>query len=185
MAPQISWDPRVGTDVIRILYTGGRHERIGGRYYLVPPMDPSARQVVRNLYAILRPFAHARGLGQVYLNPVDFVLGSDDVIQPDLVFIRTEHVSTERLRLRAWAPDLIIKAIMPQERDLALAKVRLCETYLIPDYWLVDPVQQQIEVLRLTSSGNLESTTLRRHLNDTLVCSQPQGLQIPLAEVFD
>ncbi len=185
MALQMSWDPRVGTDVLRILYAGTRHERIGGRHYHLPSTTPSARRVVRNLYAILRSFAHARGLGQVYLNPVDFMLGPDDVIQPDLVFVQTEQVSTGRFTQPAGAPDLVVEVLTAREKDLAVAKARLCETHQIPEYWLVDPVKQQIDVFRLASGGGLQSTSLRRHLNDTLVCSQLQGLRIPLAEVFE
>jgi Uma2 family endonuclease len=185
MAMQMSWDPRVGADVLRILYAGTRHERIGGHHYLIPSTNPSARRIVRNLYAILRPFAHARALGQVYLNPVDFMLGPDDIIQPDLVFVQTEQVSTGRLPMPVGAPDLVVEVLTSRERELAQAKARLCETHQIPEYCLVDPVQQQIEVFRLTSGGGLQSITLRRHLNDTLVCSQLPGLRIPLAEVFE
>jgi len=183
MTSQTSWDPHLDTNVLRIFYAGTRHECIGGRHFSIPSANAAARRIVRNLYAFLRPFIHARGLGQVYLDPADLVLGPDDVIQPDIVFVRAEHVSTGRLPLAAGTPDLVVEIVTAQEGELARAKARLCEEYRIPEYWLVTPAQQRIDVFRLTGGGSIESTTLR-HLNETLVSSQLRGLQIPLAEVF-
>jgi Uma2 family endonuclease len=185
MTPQSSWDSRVDRNVLRTLFAGTRHECIGGQHYVTPSANASARRIVKNLYATVRAFAHARGLGQVYLDPADLVLGPDDVLQPDLVFVQAEHAPKAGQPLPAGTPDLVVEVLTTQERELGLAKARLCETHQIPEYWLVDPVQEQIEVFRCSRDGSLQSTALRRQLNDTLVCSQLQGLRVPLAEIFE
>jgi Uma2 family endonuclease len=75
---------------------------------------------------------------------------------PDLTVIREEHIQQllqrNTIRLSMEPPMLVIEAVSPgesnRERDY-VAKRRQYQDRCIPEYWLIDRVQQTITVLEL------------------------------------
>jgi len=140
---------------------GVRAELVGGELYVTPSPSLDHQEVVLTLGSALRDHARERGAGTVAIAPVDVHLPSGDVVQPDVLFVAREGSA----RLRTWVygvPDLLIEVVSPThaERDRDL-KRRLYERNGVPEYWIVDPQEGSIEVLRhdgnrLQPSGYLE-----------------------------
>jgi Uma2 family endonuclease len=137
-------------DDYRALPDDVRAELIRGEIYVTP--SPSARRhqdVVGEIYVHLKPHVESRGLGRVYLSPVDVHLPSGDVVGPDLV-----HVARERLHIVAdvitGIPDLAIEVVSPShpERDRIVKRCLYAENG-VPEYWIVEPDSRAIQVLRL------------------------------------
>lgn len=161
-----------------------RYELIEGDLYMVPAPDFYHQIVSGNIEFLLRDFVKKRNLGVVVYAPVDVVLSSEDVLQPDILFISNErrHIITEKNV--TGAPDLVVEILSPstQERD-KLVKRSLYGRYGVKEYWIVDPITKSVEVMSLSSEGfKLYGIFLKE---DTLTSPLIEDLTIPLQEVFE
>ena len=160
-----------------------RYEIMEGELFMVPAPDFYHQIVSGNIEFPLMEFVKKRNLGIVVDAPVDVVLSSEDVLQPDILFITRErrHIITKKNV--SGAPDLVIEILSPstQERD-KLVKRDIYSKYGVKEYWIVDPVGKNIEVMTIGSKGY---TLHAIFLNDEVLTSPLiQGFSLPLKEVF-
>ncbi len=161
-----------------------RYELIEGELYMVPAPDFNHQIVSRNIEFLLWDFVKKNGLGIVVHAPVDVVLTSEDVLQPDILFISNErrHIITKKNV--NGAPDLIIEILSPatQERD-KIVKRSLYARHGVREYWIVDPAGKKVEVMIPGSKGfNLHGIFF---LEDILSSPLIAGFSLPLKEVFE
>ena len=119
---------------------GCRYEVIDGVLYMAPAPHPRHQRILFNLAALLAPFATGDNvLGEAFFAPIDVIFASEDVFQPDLIFISREglHIITDR-GLEA-APDLVVEVLSPstRSRDLNLKRRRYAH-FGVPEYWPID-----------------------------------------------
>ena len=159
-----------------------RAELIGGELYVTPaPLLPHQRATAR-LGRTLADHVERLELGEVVFSPMDVHLPTGDVVQPDLIF-----VSKQRSHIcRDWihgVPDLLIEVLSPSnaERDLVV-KRELYARNEVPAYWIVDPIERSIQLLRF-EDGAYEPEAYLHGEADLTTPSFP-GLRVPLATIF-
>ena len=140
--------PRFGYADLTVMPDDGRRYEIHGGELVVVPVPALRHQfAAMEIFAVLDGYRRRWG-GLAVAAPFDVVFDEHDVVQPDVVFFRAE-----RLRLldpdgpaRA-APDLVVEVLSP-----ALAhsdrgrKMGIFARHAVPEYWIVDPIGQRIEV---------------------------------------
>lgn len=131
-----------------------RHEVIAGELVVTPAPPLRHQRVVRDLIMLLHPFVREHGLGELYPGPVDVLFGEGDYLEPDIVFVRTDHRQYLTDRGVEGPPDLIIEILSPStaDRDRGL-KLERYRTFAVPEYWVVDPDARSIEVWRLAAGA--------------------------------
>lgn len=88
----------------------------------------------------------------VALLPVDVVLSPQDVFQPDMLVVLNEHRERIQERCILGAPDLVVEVILPGSKLYDRVNKHMAyEQAGIPEYWLVDPRKQSIELFALES----------------------------------
>jgi Uma2 family endonuclease len=118
----------------------------------VPPMPTTSHQrLVGHLILLLDEFVSARDLGIALFAPVPIRLGKRRFREPDIVFALKE--SFDRIGNCFWrGADLVMEVVIGEEedrrRDLEI-KPREYARAGIPEYWIVDPREGKITVLRL------------------------------------
>src|SRR5687767_1990681 len=77
---------------------GLRYELYGGELIMTPTPWPRHQLVIGNLHVLMAEHVRGRGLGQVFLSPIDVILSRITVLQPDLVYLDPERLGivTER-----------------------------------------------------------------------------------------
>jgi Uma2 family endonuclease len=85
--------------------------------------------------------------GMAFVAPLDVTLAEHSVVQPDLIFISHGRREIARERIEG-APDLVVEVLSPSTvgRDRG-EKQQLYATAGVDEYWLVDPLAEQIEFL--------------------------------------
>ena len=141
------------------------------------------RRNQRRLEFLLKGFIEGRGLGVLLHAPLDVVLGERDVVQPDIMFISKERfgiISEEEIR---GAPDLIVEIVAPatERRDKTYKKT-LYARHGVKEYWIVDPVREEVEIYRLGEMGFEEFGVYKRW--DKIGSPLLPGLEIGLSYVF-
>ena len=148
MASMQAAPPRFGyADLLAMPDDGRRYEIHGGELVVVPAPILRHQFAAGELVTMLNDYRRRSG-GLALSAPFDVVFDEHDVLQPDVVFFRAE-----RLRLldpdspaRA-APDLVVEVLSPSTAQLDRGrKMRIFARYAVPEYWIVDPVRQRIEV---------------------------------------
>ena len=142
--------PRTWEDVEHMPDDGNRYEWIGGRLYMTPaPITRHQRISKRLQYTLMRILEHS-GHGEMFYAPclVQFP-GTDDRVQPDLLFISNRRRGIIREKQMLGAPDLVVEILSPStaHRDRGI-KLDLYARSGVRQYWIVDPDLDVVDVWR-------------------------------------
>jgi len=135
-----------------------RCELIYGRFYLMTSPVPIHQIVAFVLLRWLDDLALPRG-GQAFMAPLDITLADHSIVQPDVLYRARKASPAELERGLAGVPDLLIEVLSPSgvRRDRNL-KLRLYAETGVPEYWIVDPGERQIDFL-IQRGGHFEVVT--------------------------
>ena len=138
---------RVGyTDLLAKPEDGRRCEIHQGELVVVPSPLPRHQLAARAVFLLLNSNARETG-GDALFAPLDIVFDEHDVAQPDIVFFRAErrHLIRPDVVIR-HPPDIAVEVLSPSTAATDRgAKMRLFARHGVPEYWIVDPVHEQIE----------------------------------------
>lgn len=158
-----------------IEFTDGRLE--------VLPMPTDRHQIILGLlYRALFPLVEGSG-GTVLFSALRLRIRKDKFREPDLVLLRDAKDARRRndyWRGADWvaevvSPDRPARDTVTKRRDYAEAR--------IPEYWIVNPVDETVTVLVLDGDAYAEHGVFRRGERASSVCLE--GFSVSVAEVFD
>ncbi len=162
---------------------GKRREIIDGDMFVTPSPRFRHQDVVGSIHVALRNYLKSHPIGTVTLAPMDVILSDYDVLEPDLLFVLNEH----RPIIQDWvrgAPDLVIEVLSPTTQAVDCGpKLKAYARFGIPEYWIVDPEKNAVEVYRLKE----RSYQLAQVLGEEEILSSPllPGLALALRDIFE
>jgi Uma2 family endonuclease len=125
-------------------------EYIDGEIIMAPTPTPPHQRIVVNILFAFENFVRREGGGQVFVSPLDVVLPSGDVVQPDVFFMKNDEARRavkERVR---GVPTLAVEVLSPGSvKHDTLTKRDLYEQNGVREYWIVDPTARSISQLIL------------------------------------
>jgi Uma2 family endonuclease len=129
---------------------GEKADLIDGVIYMASPENLDANKLFMWLGGLMTVYVDTRGLGTVLGSRVAFRLGDLGGPEPDLAFVRTDRLHLLRRGYVDGPPDLAVEIVSPEsvERDYE-RKRKQYETFGVPEYWIVDEIQQKVILLRL------------------------------------
>jgi Uma2 family endonuclease len=131
---------------------GNRMVELSDGFLEVVPMPTTSHQmIVAFFFRTLVAFVEPKALGTVLFAALRVRLWKGKFREPDVVFMLAEHA--ERMGEEYWhGADLVMEVVSgdakDRQRDLEVKVVEYARAR-IPEYWIVDPQQAQITVLRL------------------------------------
>jgi Uma2 family endonuclease len=123
----------------------------------------SHQRTVGRLYLALAPLVDERGLGEVFLAPMDVILDYDRalVVQPDLLFVSAPRAAIVSDKIHG-APDLVVEVLSPHPRIGKLNEhVGWFARYGVRECWLADLTTRQYAILVLSEHGVAARRTCR------------------------
>jgi Uma2 family endonuclease len=171
-------------DYVRLPEDGLRHEIIDGEHYVTPSPSLRHQQVSGRLFYSIQQYLDGHPIGTIFYAPVDALLGKFDIVVPDLIYISNERSRYMTAKNVQGPPDLVIEILSPgtARRDQKL-KRDLYERVGVDEYWLVDPVQEIIDVYRSGPAGAY-APAVKFAKTATLTSPLFPALELPLARVF-
>ncbi len=133
---------------------GNTYEILNGVLYMTPPSPNGFHQEAVSLIAsYLITYVKHTGRGRVFVAPFDVQLANDMLVQPDICVLLNEHNERFTPSRIIGAPDLVVEIASPGTAcyDRTLKKDAYAYSG-VPEYWLVDRLQQTVEVLVLEDS---------------------------------
>jgi len=129
---------------------GKRYEIVNGVLFLIPTPWLLHQRVVGEVFIYLFDHVTSADLGEVVIGPIDVELAPDVVLQPDIVVMLNTGPGKITDTHFIGAPDLVIEVSSPgtigyerREKQDAYARGG------VPEYWIVNPEAQTIELLVL------------------------------------
>jgi len=153
-----------------------------GRLEVLPMPTPKHQAILKALFLALHAFLQPRG-GSVYFAPLRVQLRPGLYREPDLVALR--DASDPRQAERYWlGADLVLEVVSPDkpERDLVEKRGDYAAAR-IPEYWIADPRDETITVLRLDGDRYVEHGVFGRGTQATSALLA--GFAVPVDAVFD
>jgi len=147
-------------------------EYINGEIIMAPTPTVTHQTVLLNILRSVDEFVRRKALGQVLLSPLDVVLPTGEVVQPDLFFLTPEAWERDRSAKHIkGAPSFAVEILSPGSiKHDTITKRKLYEQNRVREYWIVDPEARTIaqlilrnehyELTELTESDPIKSDVL-------------------------
>jgi Uma2 family endonuclease len=160
-----------------------RHEILDGDVYVVAAPNIRHQSVSLNLVVALYQHVTKKGLGRVLEAPCDVILSEENVVQPDILFVRKERIGIIGEINLQGAPDIVIEILSEGTRckDLEVKK-KIYAQFGVPEYWIVDPEADTAEVLVWSELGYVTAGVYGKQ--DRLSSPMLPNLNLLLSEVF-
>lgn len=157
---------------------GNKYELIHGELFVTPAPSDDHETILARLTRILDRYVEANTLGHVYHPRAVFRFEGSEV-EPDLM-VRQEAPGLGYAWERAPLPILIVEVFSPttRRRDQDQKKNFYMEAR-IPEYWMIDPDQRTVTIVRLGGDRATVTDTLTWH-----PASAAEPLEIDLAVLF-
>lgn len=164
---------------------GNRYEIIEGEIYVSTAPKFIHQLLVSRIMEFLLDYLKQNPIGEVLPAP-GIVFSRKTGVIPDVVFI-----SHDRLKLFLidekiqGAPELVIEILSPGKKNVdrdRKTKLKLYSRYPVEEYWIVNPMRNQIEVFRSTAHGLRPVETLNEQ--DILISPLFPNFTLSLAEIF-
>ncbi|HEX8722140.1 MAG TPA: Uma2 family endonuclease [Pyrinomonadaceae bacterium] len=159
-------------------------EYIDGEIIMAPTPTVRHQTVLGNMFITLHAFVKANALGRVYLSPLDVVLPTGEVVQPDIFFLDPGQAERASAAKRVEAvPPFLVEILSPgSARHDAVRKRELYEKNGVREYWIVDAKERAVSQLVLRKK-HYALTELRE--SDTIKAAVLAGFETAVGELMD
>ena len=126
---------------------GNRYETVHGELLVTPAPGSWHQMVLARMFKALSAYLDANEREELLWSPADISFGDDTLVQPDLFVadLGSARLSGEWSDIRTL--HLVIEALSPSTaRADRFTKRRLFQEQRIPEYWIVDIEQRQVEI---------------------------------------
>lgn len=140
----------------------GRYELINGDAYLMAPPTRTHQRVCVELTRQLANFLEGKKC-EVYAAPFGVRLFEregdrpedvDTLVEPDITVV-CEKSKLDEYGCRG-APELVMEVLSPSSRKHdRLVKLNLYQRAGVPEYWIINPEEESVQVFLRDGSGNL------------------------------
>ncbi|QWR76890.1 Uma2 family endonuclease [Candidatus Magnetomonas plexicatena] len=159
-------------------------EIINGEEILGPSPFLRHQYVVLNLTYIIHHYVKKNDLGRLHISPLDVIFEEGvNRLQPDILFIKKEnsHIGQDWVR---GVPDMVCEVISSgsYEKDTEVKKA-IYEKYKVPEYWIVMPELQTIEIL--TIEGDKYKLHSFAALEGVVKSKIIEGLAVNVNDIFE
>ena len=126
-------------------------EYIDGEIIMAPTPTVSHQKVILRMASVLQQFVRQNSLGEMFISPLDVVLPSGEVVQPDIFFLNARQAERAANANRVHgAPPFLIEILSPGSvKHDTVRKRELYEKNGVRDYWIVDPKERGVAQLVL------------------------------------
>ena len=136
----------------------GRYEIIDGALYLQASPAPRHQEIVLNLLMHLHPYLKQHGNGKVFQARIDVLLSEHDIVEPDIIVIKSERASIAGEKNIQGVPNIVIEVLSEETRRMdEVTKRQLYERSGV-EYWIVESAIEQVWIYRGGASERVEKT---------------------------
>jgi Uma2 family endonuclease len=126
-------------------------EYINGEIVMAPTPTVPHQRILGNMFVTLYAYVKENALGIVFSSPLDVVLTTGDIVQPDIFFLNAKQAERASSAKRVESvPPFLIEILSPGSVTHDMIRKRsLYEKNGVREYWIVNPTERTIVQLVL------------------------------------
>lgn len=156
-------------------------EIFNGELYMVPSPSIRHQTISLNIAVLIKNYLKDNSVGKLLTAPVDVILSMKDVFIPDLVYVSNENKYILSEKNISGTPDFIIEILSTNRTNDLVNKKNFYEKYGVREYWVIDPVEEEIIKFKLDNNKFIKSN----HLDKTSKISiDTIGLELLISDIF-
>lgn len=158
-------------------------ELTDGNLEVLPQPTDFHQLILIRLSTALHLFVSSLKLGQVRFAPLPVRLWAGKVREPDLIFMSAAH--SGRIGRYWGVPDLAVEILSEgtESKDRQIKRAEYAQAG-IPEYWVIDPQNKTLELLRVGRRLNTYDQFALFTEADTLTSPTFPGFTVALTELF-
>lgn len=166
-----------------LLPEGAQYNLINGEFIMTPAPGIFHQIILRNLGFNMFQYAEKKKLGVVLFAPVDVYFDKYNVLQPDLLFIRSGRSKIIKKKFIEGAPDLIVEVLSQatSSSDLTMKK-DLYIKHGVKEYWIIDP--QRSSVVIYQNKEGIYIQAAQKEKTGVLQSIVMNGFQVEISQIF-
>jgi len=144
--PEVLTIPQTAMEVFEMLPEGTRCEVIDSALYMSPSPTTDHQRLSLRIANKIYNFLIDNPLGEVFAAPCGVYLnaGGENVVEPDILFVKSERGSIIEKKGIIGAPDLIIEILSSNMKHDKVTKLELYQRNAVPEYFIIDPDTKQV-----------------------------------------
>jgi Uma2 family endonuclease len=133
-------------------------EILNGEPIWIPVPNMKHQYILSKLSAVLFNELEDKGRGIVLGAPCNVMLSSWNIVRPDILFVRKNRTGIICKEIILGSPDIVVEilSVATRERDTK-EKKRIYTDSCVPEYWIVDPGAETIEILTWSEMGYIST----------------------------
>lgn len=162
---------------------GNRYELAAGKLELMSPGPNVSHQMIS--YQLQKRISQTCENDYIILySPIDVILSSTEVRQPDIILISKERLNIISKRGIEGPPDLVVEILSPSSRKRdRVDKLNIYAYYGIPEFWIVEPETGTLEQY-LLRNDRYELTDLFQD-DETITSPNIPCISFTMKEIMD
>ena len=109
-------------------------------------------------------------IGQVRIAPYDVHFSNQNILQPDLLFIKKENLHKIEEKGLVGAPDIVVEILSPSTSQLDYEEKKLVyERYGVEEYFIVDPNTTSVDSFFLRDGIYEEPKSVKGKINSKIL----------------
>ncbi len=126
-------------------------EYIDGEIIMAPTPTVSHQRTILKMVSALQQFIIQTPSGEIFISPLDVVLPSGEIVQPDIFFLNARQAERAHAANRINdAPPFLVEILSPSSvKHDTVTKRNLYEKNGVREYWIVDVKERAIAQLVL------------------------------------
>jgi Uma2 family endonuclease len=173
MPETIIHPPKSMLEVWESLPEGTLCQLINNKLIMSPaPLD--IHQVVLNeINFKIFSFLKKSKIGQVRIAPYDVNFSKQNILQPDIIFIKNENLHKIESKGLSGSPDMIIEVLSPSTSQLDFEEKKLVyERFGVQEYFIIDPASKMVYAFLLNKNTYEEPEITEGKINSVLLNTQ-------------
>jgi Uma2 family endonuclease len=150
-------------DFCLLVKDGQKADLIDGVIYMASPDNNDANRLCVWLLTLMEMFVGEKELGDMLVNRAAFRLDDANSPEPDIAFVRKDRLHLVQRGFTDGPPDLAVEIVSPEsvERDYE-KKRRQYQEAGVPEYWIVDEIEETVTLLRLAANRQYREVRPRK-----------------------
>ncbi len=158
MQVTIPHPPKTIFEVWESLPEGTLCQLINNNLVMSPSPLDIHQVVLMEIFFEFRTFLNKSKLGKLRIAPYDVHFSKQNILQPDITFIKNENLNKIKERGIFGAPDLVIEILSPSTYKYDMEDKKLIyERYGVQEYFIVDPQSGDVYAFKLEEGEFVEA----------------------------
>ena len=121
----------------------------------------------------LQTFLKRRKLGELRISPYDVHFSKQNILQPDILFIKNENVHKIEDKGLVGAPDIVIEILSPSTFQLDHEEKKLVyERFGVEEYFIVDPNTTSVDSFFLKNGIYEQQQIVKGKINSKILSTK-------------